>query len=96
MKIPEGFQTAYPRKNDQDLDPDGGLATIEAIFIAAALFGHWDITLLSEYYFGQKFIDINTQKLKELGIFKDERPVFKANGQTSRARRERRGRFRAS
>jgi hypothetical protein len=66
--VEEGFKTAYPRRSRQNIDPSNGLATIEAIFIAAALLGNWDLTLLAEYYFGQKFIQINRELFLELGI----------------------------
>jgi len=67
-RIPAGIVTAYPRKADNGSDPDGGLATIEAIFVAAALLGNWDPTLLSEYYFGRKFVELNAKLFFELGI----------------------------
>jgi pre-rRNA-processing protein TSR3 len=59
VRIPEGFVTAYPRRNAEGKDPDEGLATIEALFIAAAFLGFWDETLLEKYYFGSEFIKIN-------------------------------------
>lgn len=67
-RIPDGFETAYPRKSKKNTDPTQGLATIEAIFIASALLGKWDPTLFSEYYFGRKFVEINAQRFLELGI----------------------------
>jgi pre-rRNA-processing protein TSR3 len=57
--IPAGFVTAYPRRNKQDKDPDAGLATIEAVFIAAALLGHWDTSLLGHYAFAEAFLRQN-------------------------------------
>jgi len=65
VKIPAGFVTAYPRTG---FDPEGGLATIEAIFIAAALLGNWDVTLLSRYYFGRAFVERNAKRFAELGV----------------------------
>lgn len=67
-RIPEGFVTAYPRVSEFDTDPDGGLATIEAIFTAAALFGNWDVSLLSEYYFGRKYVELNQKRFVECGV----------------------------
>jgi pre-rRNA-processing protein TSR3 len=67
-RIPEGFETAYPRKSAYFEDPPGGLATIEAIFVAAALLGNWDSSLLSRYYFGRKFIEMNRSRFLELGL----------------------------
>ena len=56
VRIPEGFLTAYPRMNKQGLDPGAGLATIEALFIAAAFLGFWDESLLEKYYFKDEFL----------------------------------------
>ncbi|GAC57084.1 hypothetical protein GOHSU_16_00405 [Gordonia hirsuta DSM 44140 = NBRC 16056] len=69
--IPPGFVTAYPRKNKVDLDPDGGLATIEALFIAAAFLGVWDETLLAEYYFGPAFLEANREVFARYGLGPD-------------------------
>jgi pre-rRNA-processing protein TSR3 len=72
VRIPDGFLTAYPRRNLEGKDPDGGLATIEALFIAAAFCGNWDETLLEHYHFGKDFIRINEALWKkyELGPYK--------------------------
>lgn len=67
-RIPEGFVTAYPRRSENHSDPRGGLATIEAIFIARALLGQWDSTLLSRYFFGRKFIELNMRRFLDCGI----------------------------
>ncbi len=68
VRIPDGFTTAYPRRNKQGLDPENGLATIEALFIAAAFFGHWDETLLKEYYFASRFLEINHATFTKFGL----------------------------
>ena len=68
VKIPDGFETAYPRKSSLNTDPDGGLATIEAIFVGAALLGKWDISLFQKYYFGKKFIELNQKLFLDLGV----------------------------
>lgn len=59
VRIPEGFVTAYPRKNKKGEDPSSGLATIEALFIAAAFLGFWDESLLEKYYFKDAFLKEN-------------------------------------
>lgn len=59
VRIPDEFKTAYPRRSRIDFDPSAGLATIEAIFIAAAFLGHWDETLLREYFFADAFLSMN-------------------------------------
>lgn len=66
--MPPGFVTAYPRRNKQNLDPEGGLATIEALFIAAAFLGHWDETLLREYHFGPQFLAANRGVFQGFGL----------------------------
>ncbi len=68
VSIPPGFETAYPRKSKLTPDPDGGFATIEAIFIAAAFLGHWDVSLLKEYYFADKFLEMNDDVFIKYGI----------------------------
>ncbi len=68
VKIPSGFETAYPRKNSQNLDPQGGLATIEAIFIAAGLMGQWDPSLLDKFHWRREFFQINHQRLRDFGF----------------------------
>lgn len=59
VRIPDGFATAYPRRNKEGNDPEAGLATIEALFIAAAFLGFWDETLLEKYYFKDEFLKKN-------------------------------------
>lgn len=66
--IPPGFVTAYPRKNKTGQDPDGGLATIEALFIADVFLGGWDESLLAEYYFGPAFLQDNADVFAEYGL----------------------------
>lgn len=67
-RIPDGFETAYPRRSAKETDPSRGLATIEAIFIASALLGRPDTTLLAKYYFGAKFLEMNQQRFATLGV----------------------------
>jgi pre-rRNA-processing protein TSR3 len=59
VSFPAGFATAYPRRNQEGLDPGEGLATIEPLFIASAFLGFWDETLLEKYYFKQDFLTSN-------------------------------------
>jgi len=68
VSIPKEFATAYPRQSKKNLDPDGGLATIEALFIAATFFGVDDLSLLSEYYFAPKFLEINAGAWQKFGL----------------------------
>lgn len=53
------LQTAYPRSSKVREDPEGGLATIEAIYAAYRLLGR-DVTgLLDRYYWASEFITQN-------------------------------------
>lgn len=74
-KIPSGIETAYPRRTFDSTDPTNGLATIEALFVASAILGRWDETLLSEYFFGRRFIEINTKRFLDLGITEANGPI---------------------
>lgn len=55
--IPEGVQTAYPRVGKYYPDPLGGLASIEALFIARALLGDYDPSLLDAYHWREEFLE---------------------------------------
>jgi hypothetical protein len=96
-KIPPGFRTAYPRVGAHLPDPEGGLATIEAIFIASALLGRWDVSLLSRYYFGRRFIERNVERFLELGISEAGKPEHLPSGpsleRNALSRRRNRGRM---
>lgn len=95
VRIPEGFRTAYPRRSVLNTDPAGGLATIEAIFVASALLGKWDVSLLSEYYFGRRFVEMNLNRFLELGVSRaseaDALPVLPSRPRHSLQRRRDRG-----
>jgi pre-rRNA-processing protein TSR3 len=95
VRIPDGFKTAYPRRSKQGTDPLDGLATIEAIFIAAAVLGNWDISLLSEYYFRDKFLELNKERFLELGVHQaahlDALPPLAPRSRNSLQRRRDRG-----
>jgi pre-rRNA-processing protein TSR3 len=68
-RIPAGFKTAYPRRSKKNTDPEEGLATIEAVFIAAAFLGHWDETLFAKYHFGAEFLAMNQDTFHRYGVF---------------------------
>jgi pre-rRNA-processing protein TSR3 len=57
--IPRGAQTAYPRRQEDCLEPDRGLASIEAIYLAYYLLGR-DLTgLLDNYFWKDLFLEKN-------------------------------------
>jgi len=94
VKVPHDFVTAYPRASYKDFDPVGGLATIEALFIAAAFLGHWDLSLLREYYFAERFITANTAAFRRYGFNPQVekslfQPRYPRNAQTRRLGRGR-------
>jgi pre-rRNA-processing protein TSR3 len=57
--IPKGFQTAYPRRQDDCSDPGSGLASIEAIYIAYRILGRPVEGILDHYYWKEQFIKLN-------------------------------------
>jgi pre-rRNA-processing protein TSR3 len=56
--IPE-TTTAYPRKSKVFDDPHGGLATIEAIYVANKLLNRPTSGLLDKYYWREQFLGLN-------------------------------------
>lgn len=57
--IPSHFRTAYPRRQDDCLDPTRGLASIEAIYIAYKLLDRDTLGLLDNYHWKEKFLELN-------------------------------------
>lgn len=57
--IPGHFRTAYPRNQESCLDPERGLASIEAIYLAYRLMGRKDESLLNNYYWKDVFLKKN-------------------------------------
>ena len=50
--------TAYPRVSKLTKDPFGGLASIEALYLAKLVLGERDDSLLESYYWRDEFWDI--------------------------------------
>ena len=55
--IPDRWLTAYPIVSKDGSDPTGGLASIEALFVAQALLGNVMPSLLDGYYWKERFLD---------------------------------------
>ncbi|MCH9613192.1 MAG: hypothetical protein SP1CHLAM54_01890 [Chlamydiia bacterium] len=53
--IPSGYQTAYPRRQDES----AGLASIEALYIAYLLTGRDPTFLLENYHWKENFLKLN-------------------------------------
>lgn len=54
--IPPGVATAYPRASKLFPDPDGGLASVEALYLARRILGDDDPLLLDGYHWKERFL----------------------------------------
>ena len=59
--MPEGFLTAYPRRQEDCPDPEKGLASLEALFIAYRILGIDTTGLLDHYYWKEAFLEKNQE-----------------------------------
>ncbi|MCB1111934.1 MAG: hypothetical protein H7A37_08435 [Chlamydiales bacterium] len=57
--IPAGIKTAYPRRQEDCSDPERGLASVEAIYMAYLLLGRDASGLMDNYHWRDKFLEIN-------------------------------------
>lgn len=61
--IPGGFRTAYPRRQEDCPNPEEGLASIEALYVAYVLLGRDPSGLLDSYHWKDEFLKINKNLL---------------------------------
>ena len=54
-----GWQTAYPRVSKRGTDPDNGLASVEALFVAYHILGRPTGGLLDHYRWAEEFLRVN-------------------------------------
>jgi pre-rRNA-processing protein TSR3 len=54
-----GFRTAYPRVSKLGTDPDNGLASAEALFLAYHLLGRPTDGVLDYYHWAEEFLRLN-------------------------------------
>jgi pre-rRNA-processing protein TSR3 len=54
--IPAGVRTAYPRRSRVYDDPDAGLASAEALYVALRILGRDDPSLLDGYHWRTEFL----------------------------------------
>jgi pre-rRNA-processing protein TSR3 len=54
-----GFQTAYPRRQTDCPDPNQGLASVEALFVAYSILGRDTESLLDNFHWKDDFIERN-------------------------------------
>jgi pre-rRNA-processing protein TSR3 len=57
--LPEGYKTAYPRRQTDCPNPESGLSSIEALYIAHLLLGRPVENLLDTYHWKELFLQIN-------------------------------------
>lgn len=58
-RIPKGFKTAYPRRQEDCDEPESGLASVEALYIAYTIMGKDPAGLLDHYYWKDLFLEKN-------------------------------------
>lgn len=69
--LPSGFSTAYPRKQTECIEPDKGLATLEALYIAYTILGREGTHLLQYYHWKKLFLEKNAlafSRIKSLSL----------------------------
>ena len=54
-----GYRTAYPRVSKLGTDPDNGLASVEALYLAYHLLGRPTAGLLDHYRWAVEFLRLN-------------------------------------
>lgn len=57
--LPPHFRTAYPRRQEDCHDPEKGLASVEALFLAYRILGRDTQGLLDHYYWKNEFLSKN-------------------------------------
>lgn len=57
--LPKKFRTAYPREQTECPNPNEGLASIEALYLAYLITGRPVDGLLDHYYWKEKFLNDN-------------------------------------
>lgn len=69
------FITAYPRTSKMHVDPDGGLATIEAVYAALRILGRDTTGLLSRYPWADEFLQINAKLFAAATVLRSPLPA---------------------
>lgn len=57
--IPSHYRTAYPRRQDDCADPERGLASVEAFYLAYMLLGRNTDGILDNYHWKEDFLKLN-------------------------------------
>lgn len=64
--LPSHIQTAYPRRQTDCPDPESGLASVEALYIAHCILGRPVKNLLDQYLWKDLFLKKNEDLIKSL------------------------------
>lgn len=64
--LPGNIQTAYPRRQTGCSDPEAGLASIEALYLALSILGRSTEGLLENYHFKLPFLEKLPLHLREV------------------------------
>lgn len=62
--LPPIFKTAYPRRQEDCIDPERGLSSVEALYIAYSILNRERDGLLNHYYWKEQFLQINANLLR--------------------------------
>lgn len=54
--LPSGVRTAYPRRQEDCSDPERGLASVEALYVAYMILGRDVSGLLDNYHWREEFL----------------------------------------
>ena len=54
--LPREVKTSYPRRSKIFSDPENGLASVEALYLARKILGHHDPTVLEGYTWKEQFL----------------------------------------
>ncbi len=76
-RLPNEWMTAYPRKQADCPDPARGLASIEALYIAARLSHKKHDDLLSSYHWRDLFFERNRDQIEAIERYQTEQYKFK-------------------
>ncbi len=57
--LPSGYRTAYPRKQTHCPDPEAGLSSVEALYLAHRIIGRPYEDLLDFYHWKKHFLELN-------------------------------------
>ena len=66
--LPGGFRTAYPRRQTDCPDPEQGLSSIEALYIAHLILELPTEGIFDHYYWKERFFQLNEAPLAALKV----------------------------